>query len=149
MKKFLLALLWLGTLGSCTIAPVPIEYGSDSCVYCKMGIVDARHAAEAVSSKGKVYKFDAIECLLLFIKDRPDMQYAFQLVNDYNDPGALISAPDSYFLISRQIPSPMGAYLSAFRNKTAALAMQLDKGGEIYNWPQLQEHLEVKNFAEY
>ena len=52
------------SLAACTVAPVPINFGSDGCHFCKMTIVDKQHAAELVTSKGKAYKYDAIECMI-------------------------------------------------------------------------------------
>lgn len=131
-------------LGSgCAPRPKPIEYGSDMCHYCKMSIVDQQHAAEAVTSKGKVFKFDAVECLLNYLSQKPGQEkYAFLLVNDYEQPGVLIPAEESAYLISPAIPSPMGAFLSAFSNPERAQAFQAEKGGEVFDWPALQQRLE-------
>ena len=54
---------------SCNVSPKPIDYGSDGCHFCKMTIVDKVHAAEIVTKKGKVYMFDATECMINFRKD--------------------------------------------------------------------------------
>ena len=53
---------------SCNSSPQPIDYGNDGCHFCKMTIVDKVHAAEIVTKKGKVYKFDATECMVNFIE---------------------------------------------------------------------------------
>lgn len=138
MKK-LLPLLVL--LAACQPTPKPIEYGSDACDFCKMTIVDAQHGAEAVTSKGKVFQFDAIECLTNFIEQHQDKQFAFLLVNDYHSPKELIDAKTSHYLISQNLPSPMGAYLTAFREKSAALEMQKAKGGEVFDWDGVRVYL--------
>ena len=130
-------------LGSgCAPTPKPIEYGSDMCHYCKMSIVDQQHAAEAVTSKSKVFKFDAVECLINYLSQQPGQEeYAFLLVNDYEHPGAMIPAESSAYLISPAIPSPMGAFLSAFSSSERAQAFQAEKGGEVFDWPGIQKHL--------
>lgn len=125
-------------LSACTPSPKDIEYGHDVCHYCKMTIMDAQHAAEAVTDKGKVYKFDAIECMVNFELENKDKEYAFLLVNDYNRPKKLIDARSSYFLVSQNIPSPMGAFLTAFENEKAASETKEKKGGEIYDWDSLK-----------
>ncbi|MCB0620489.1 MAG: hypothetical protein KDC41_17650, partial [Saprospiraceae bacterium] len=61
--KTLAGVLCIFLFLACRPAPQPIEYGSDLCDYCKMTIVDRQHAAEAVTGKGRAYRFDAIECL--------------------------------------------------------------------------------------
>ena len=62
----MVASIWLILLfcSSCTIEPQPITYGLEACSSCKMTIVDPRFASEIVTRKGKVFKYDAIECML-------------------------------------------------------------------------------------
>ena len=131
-------MLWL--ISSCTPTPEPIEYGSDMCDFCKMSIVDAQHGAELVSSKGKVFKFDAIECLIGYSKEKKDTQFAFELVNDYSAPKELIEAKQSTFLISENLSSPMGANLTAFGDKKNAEEMLSAKGGKLFSWSELNDH---------
>ena len=44
----------------CSLEPKPIEYGEDQCDACKMRISDSRFGAELVTTKGKIYKYDAM-----------------------------------------------------------------------------------------
>ena len=145
MKKLslLLSIMWL--ISSCTPTPEPIEYGSDMCDFCKMSIVDAQHGAELVSTKGKVFKFDAIECLIGYSKENKETKYAFELVNDYSTPKELIDASQSIFLISEKLSSPMGANLTAFGNRKNAEEMLMAKGGKLFTWEELQSHLNKEN----
>jgi copper chaperone NosL len=134
-----IALLFL--FFSCNVSPKPIDYGNDGCQFCKMTIVDKVHAAEIVTKKGKVYKFDASECMVNFLNELDHSEIEFYLSNNYTEPGALIDATKATFLISENIPSPMGAFLSAFKNKTDAEKIQTEKGGTIYTWDKLLTHL--------
>ena len=59
------------------------------------------------------------------------------LSNNYTEPEALIDATKATFLISENIPSPMGAFLSAFKNKSDAQKFQAEKGGVLYTWETL------------
>jgi len=131
----IIALLFLFL--SCNVSPKPIDYGSDGCFFCKMTIVDKLHAAEIVTKKGKVYKFDATECMVNFLKEFDQSEIEFYLSNNYTDPGSLIDAKKATFLISKNISSPMGAYLTAFKNKIDAEKTQSEKGGTLYNWDKL------------
>lgn len=126
---------------ACTPSIPTIEYGSDMCHYCKMSIVGKQHAAIAVSSKGKSFKFDAIECLVPFLAAETETTFNKLLVNDYDQPTTLISAEQSYYLISREIPSPMGAFLTAFSTQARAEFVKNEKGGTVYNWDEIQAHL--------
>jgi copper chaperone NosL len=106
-----------------------------------MTIVDQQHASQVVTSKGKVYKFDAIECMINFLHENDKGPYAHTLVSDFTNPGELIDAHEVSFLISKDIPSPMGAFLSAFNNEEAALKTKNDSEGAIYNWSELLVNL--------
>lgn len=125
---------------NCNVSPKPIDYGNDGCHFCKMTIVDKVHAAEIVTKKGKVYKFDASECMVRFIDDFDTSQIELYLANNYTEPETLIDATKATFLISRNIPSPMGAFLSAFKNKTDAEKFQSEKGGKTFTWENLLVH---------
>ena len=50
----------------CTQEPEPLVYGKDVCQFCKMTLMDHKFGAELVTNKGKVYKFDDINCMLNF-----------------------------------------------------------------------------------
>ena len=137
MKNSIYILLFSLSLISCEIGPEPINYGEDGCEFCKMTIVDSQHAAELVTSKGKVYKFDAIECMINYRKEHDEIQYALYLVNDFSDPGELIDATMATYLISEQISSPMGANLAAFAKEDSAIKNKKEFNGDVYNWHQL------------
>nr|WP_321233283.1 nitrous oxide reductase accessory protein NosL [uncultured Psychroserpens sp.] len=125
---------------SCNVSPKPIEYGSDGCHFCKMTIVDKVHAAEVVTHKGKVYKFDATECMINFMDEFDTSEIALYLSNDYTSPETLINATEATFLVSENIPSPMGAFLSAFENRSDAEQTQANKGGVLYSWDELLKY---------
>ena len=106
-----------------------------------MAIVDKQHAAELVTDKGKVFKFDAIECMVEYAADHAQAHFAFQLVRDFNQPDEWQDALTSYYLISEAIPSPMGANLSAFKDEKSARQTQAQKGGEVFAWEALKSNL--------
>jgi copper chaperone NosL len=129
------------TILSCSNSPKPIDYGNDGCHYCKMTIVDKIHGAELITDKGKVFKFDATECMLNYVADGNEMEVGSFLTNHYESPTALISATEATFLISDKLPSPMGAYLTAFEDPAQAEKIKSEKGGELFNWEALKTHL--------
>ncbi|MBK7869884.1 MAG: nitrous oxide reductase accessory protein NosL [Saprospiraceae bacterium] len=139
MKKLLFGLALL--LAACSPKPQAINYGTDECDFCRMTIVDKQHAAEVVTTKGKAFKFDAIECMINYTNLKEADEFSLYLVNDYLTPGELIDATTSTFLISKNIPSPMGAYLSAFADADKASATQMEQSGELYNWNEIKMHL--------
>tara|TARA_R110002012_G_scaffold319389_2_gene539772 strand:+ start:156060 stop:156386 length:327 start_codon:yes stop_codon:yes gene_type:complete len=107
-----------------------------------MTIVDKVHAAEIVTKKGKVYKFDATECMVNFMNDFDNSEIQLYLTNHFNEPEVLIDATKATFLISKNVPSPMGAFLTAFKTKQEAEAVQTEQGGDIYTWDTLLLHLQ-------
>ena len=133
-------------LASCNVSPQPINYGSDGCHFCDMTIVDKQHASQIVTSKGKAYKFDAIECMVHSIQDEfKDTEMAYYLVADFEAPGELVDASKATYLVSEQLQSPMGENLSAFSNEHAAKIAQEKFTGDIYSWKQIQDHLKIIN----
>ncbi len=129
-------------LYGCNVSPKAIDYGNDGCHFCKMTIVDKVHATEIVTKKGKVYKFDASECMIHFLNEFEDTsKIELYLANNYTDPETFIDATKAIFLISENIPSPMGAFLSAFKDIADAEKEQAEKGGTLYTWSEIQNHL--------
>jgi len=131
----------LVTLLSCNVSPQAINYGKEACEYCKMTIVDKLHAAEIVTKKGKVYTFDSAECMIHFIEDFDASTVKLYLTNHYTEPEILIDATKATFLISENIPSPMGANLTAFKDKKKAESIQEVKGGTLFSWEELLNHI--------
>jgi copper chaperone NosL len=105
-----------------------------------MTIVDRQHAAQLVTDKGKCYKFDATECMINFLSEN-SAPMAYYLVNDFQNPEVLIDAKTATFIISENIPSPMGANLSALSSYQEAQVLQESKGGTLYTWDELRAHL--------
>lgn len=138
--KHYLAILFMIMLVSCNVSPKPIDYGNDGCHFCKMTIVDKLHAAEIVTKKGKVYKFDATECMINFMDEFDTSEIELYLSNNYTEPGELIDATKATFLISKNVPSPMGAFLSAFKEEADAKHVLSEKDGTLYTWQELLIH---------
>jgi copper chaperone NosL len=132
-------LLLILLLASCQVKERPIAYGQDECEYCKMMVMDHRYGSEMVTDKGKVYTFDAAECLIDYLQYNEEMAdaAALLLVTPYTDPNHLIDARKASYLVSEKMPSPMGAYLTAFPDRTTAENFLADKGGTLYTWEEL------------
>ena len=121
----------------CNSSVKPIEYGVDACYYCDMTVVENQYGAELVTDKGKVRTFDAIECLVRYIRKNPQLKFDHLVVNVFDQPGKLLNAKHCTYLISRTMPSPMGAYLTAFSTNEKALEMQKKKMGDLYSWDDI------------
>jgi|SRR5690554_537600 len=137
MKNLLLFISLAVLLMGCSIESKPINYGADACDFCKMTIVDQIHGAEIVTDKGKVYKFDAVECMIDFNNEMSKEQPQLFLTNHYHTPKELINAETATYLISENLPSPMGEFITAFASKSAAEEAQNEHQGELYSWKEL------------
>lgn len=124
---------------SCKPKSEPVDYGSDSCHYCKMTIVSKQFASELVTQKGRVYKFDAIECMVHQLAEDAETPMGLYLIHDYlNGSDDFVDATKAYYLISEDIQSPMGAHLAGFKDLQQAEKFKEKNGGEIFTWEELQ-----------
>ncbi len=128
-------------VAACGTDPQPINYGNDACSFCQMTIVDRQHSAQIVTEKGKSYKYDAIECMLRDYQDWNRPNVAHFLVADYANPGSLTDASDAFYLISQNIPSPMGEFLTAFSSEETR-QVHIDSSGEALEWESLRKRFQ-------
>ena len=145
MRYFLLTIIsFTLILASCSIGPEPIAYGHDGCAYCEMTIMDQRYGTELVTSKGKIFKFDSIECLVRYLKEGEAEQANVKLLllTPFNHPETLENADQCFILHSQGMPSPMGMFLTAFIDESTARKFQEENGGTIYTWQELLDKFE-------
>ena len=123
-------------LSSCSVKPLPINYGKDQCDLCKMTIMDKKFGAELVTTKGRIYHFDSDECLIQYLKKNsvPENFYSHILVTDYANPGTLIDAKTAFYLHGDQVQSPMGGNIASFADEASAKKSQSQLGGDIIHW---------------
>lgn len=138
MKKLLTIILFLPLL-SCNVEPEPLHYGTDGCSHCKMTLMDKKFGAELVTQKGRIYKFDDINCMLTFYNANELNQEDFlhKLVVDFSQPGQLISASDAFYLKSSEIKSPMASQVAAFEKKENMEDVKDRSGGIYLVWGEL------------
>ena len=138
MLSFLLVLI--SCLGCGSSQPVPIYYGEDSCNHCQMTIIDKQFGNELLTSTGKAYKFDSIECLSAFESAASaDITSDCSLwVTDFSDAGNFIRHHDATFVRSTTARSPMGVGLFAFRSPDAASNFAREFGGHLVTWDEIR-----------
>lgn len=144
MKRLFFLVFLSGFIYACSIEPRPINYSLDACDFCKMNIVDPIHGAEIVTDKGKVYVFDAAECMINFKSEMTKENVGLILTNHYHKAGELIDARKATYLISKNLPSPMGAYITAFESKDTAEKAQKELEGTLYSWTELLKNQNYK-----
>ena len=112
--------------------PEPIEVHKDLCHHCKMNIADTRFAAELITGKGRVYKFDDVLCLQAYVSDLVADPKAEVYICDYADPGHLTPLDSLVFVQGDAIQSPMRGNIAAFRDEK-----QLQEYNEVWKGIQI------------
>ena len=129
----------LTALFSCSTEPEPLQYGEDACHTCKMTLMDKKFGAELVSKKGKVFKFDDVNCMLTFYNsgEMPSSDFLHRLVIDFSQPEKLINAADAFYLKSPEIKSPMASQIAAFEQKEKMDEIKKQYKGIYLVWGEL------------
>lgn len=116
--KLMLPILFTFTFVACgPKGPEPIVVHKDLCFHCKMNIADPRFAAELITGKGRVYKFDDVACLKAFTSNIEADPGSQVYICDYNQPGRLVTIDSLYFVEGDAIQSPMRGNIAAFRSE--------------------------------
>ncbi len=138
LKRLITIFFFSLALFGCSPEPQPIDYGSDICEFCKMNITDNKYAAEIVTHKSKVYKFDSIECLFQFKKGfiKSDEIHS-EWVNDFSQPGKLIDLTKAHFLLSEVYRSPMGMNVLAVESLETLNDIKNEDGGVIMSYDEV------------
>lgn len=128
------------TLLSCTIEPEPLQFGKDACHSCKMTLMDNKFGAEILTTKGKVYKFDDMNCMFNFYHSGqvPVENIDQVLVVDFAKPGSLIDGKSALYVKSESIKSPMASSIAAFGSGDGFERINADVQGTQMNWEELQ-----------
>ncbi len=129
-------LLSVSMFTSCSSAPEPLQTGKDACAYCKMTIADVRFGAELVTSTGKKYKFDDINCMSLFMKTLETIvaEEAHKYVTDYCGKHDLVEVDKSFLLSNSEIQCPMQGHLIAFSCQDSLKTVMTIHKGEETRW---------------
>lgn len=125
---------------SCSSKPEPLVFGKDSCHTCKMTLMDHKFGSELITRKGKVYKFDDVNCLINFCNESgmQDADIAQVLVVDFSQPEKLISASEAFYLKSPAIKSPMASNIAAFESGESMEKLNSEWQGTSLRWPDVR-----------
>jgi copper chaperone NosL len=118
--------------------PSPIAYGTDACDYCRMTIADEAFGSERVTTKGKVYKFDSIECMAASDLDAHEDQAPVRSrwVTDFAHPGRFLDLEQAFIVATERVKSPMGVGLVAVGTPEEAERLTSEQGGRIISWDE-------------
>lgn len=143
MRKLIVILFAGFLMTACSKKIEEINYGEDVCEYCGMTIVNKEHASQLVTDKGRNHKFDASECMIQYVAERDNEEEMLHILSaDYLHPEEdLIDVNEATFLISENIPSPMGANLSAIKDKEEAEKLKDEESGELFSWNEIKKEI--------
>jgi copper chaperone NosL len=131
---------------SCSKEPIPIRFNEDQCTYCQMIISDQRYGSELITTKGKIYKYDSIECLAAYQleqkKGSDDLQSIWTI--DFKYPEKFIDASKAWYLHSELLKSPMGLNFSSFNNLNSAENVKNVYPGKIVRWEEVKNIVKIK-----
>ena len=137
--KLILASMLLFLMLACSTEPQPLVYGKDGCYACKMTLVDRKYGAEIVTTKGKVYKFDDVNCMVNYLHtgEIADRDVAHRLVIDFANPEKLIDTNHAFFLKSENLKSPMASQVAAFSTEQDLKKAKAELKGIYLVWGEL------------
>ena len=137
----LAVLIAMMSFTACETGPEPIRYGKDNCHHCKMTLTDKRFGAEIVTQKGKVYKFDDLNCLVNFMKsgELKTENIAHTLAVDFKKTGQFVEVQQAFFLENEAIKSPMRADIASFSDqKDLEMVKSEVGGGKTIRWEEVK-----------
>jgi copper chaperone NosL len=129
---------------SCSAQPEPFKYGTDNCHSCKMGVMDPHFGSEIVTTKGKVYKFDDLICMVRFLKSNSLKQEDIKqtLVINFNKENDFIDVKKAAFFVAADLRSPMGSNAAAFTSNEEANTVKSKMQGELINWEEIYKRIQ-------
>lgn len=139
MRKIFSIIIIGVLLCACKPEPEALRYGQDVCYTCKMTLVDKKYGAELVTVKGKVYKFDDVNCMAGFIHSGylKDQTISLTLITDYAQPGTLIPAQEAFYLKSDNLRSPMASEIAAFGSTESLQKNKETLTGTALRWSEV------------
>ncbi|HMR19444.1 MAG TPA: nitrous oxide reductase accessory protein NosL [Sphingobacterium sp.] len=119
--------------------PQPINYGKDQCAYCRMSVSDARFGCQLVTTKGRTFNFDDVQCIVAHVKkgNIPTEDVANYYLPDYSNDNKLLPAEGLYLLKSESLKSPMRGDVAAFATEADLEEVRTVHGGHVLTWEDL------------
>lgn len=137
-KLYMVTLLAIFTMASCKRAePQAIKINKDKCDFCEMTISNGKFAAEILTQKGRVYKFDDLQCMLRYKTENNNITIQTMYVNDYTANNKLIEASTAYYLKHESFKSPMRGNYAAFASETICKQKATELMVDLHTWEQL------------
>ena len=101
-----------------------------------MNVMDRQFGAAIITTKGRQYTFDAVECMVHFVTSGAGAEndVATYFVADHAHSGVLIDATKASYLHTEDLRSPMGGNCAAFATTADRDAAAITHNGELLDW---------------
>lgn len=100
--------------------PQEINVGKDQCDNCKMTISEPKYATQLITEKGRLYKFDDINCMEDYeVSNSETTGNAKTYVADFPS-GKFVQSNTATLIKGGAIKSPMGGNTQAYQDKAVA-----------------------------
>jgi len=104
-----------------------------------MTISDMRFGSQLVTTKGRVYNFDDVQCMVAFVKEgsvtREDVAHCY--LPDYANDNKLLPAEGLFLLKSESLKSPMRGDIAALVSEAEWEKVHEIHTGERLTWEDL------------
>ena len=117
----------------------PIKLNTDGCEFCKMKIADGKFGAELITTKGRVYKFDDMHCMVNYHKDNPTAKVQSFYIHDFNQNNVLIPAETAFYIKGGEINSPMHGNIIAVQTKEEADELAKNFNAASTTWSEINK----------
>ena len=137
MKKLTYLLILLLSVSCKTKEADPIKLNSDGCDFCKMKIADGKFGAELITTKGRIYKFDDMHCMINYHKENLATKTQSFYIHDFNQNNVLISAETAFYVKGGEINSPMRGNIIAVKTEKEAKNIALKYNASLISWSEI------------
>ncbi len=137
MKPLVIFIMLLALTSCKAKGPEPVKLNVDACIYCKMPISDLRYAAELITKKGRLYKFDDADCIVRYARENSTGEAAVFYFSDFASPGKFVKSSEAVFIKGGSLKSPMAGNTAAFGSREKAEKFAKETGAQILGWEQV------------
>lgn len=120
--------------------PPQIAYGHDLCEACSMLIDEPRFASATLLNDGSARKFDAIDDMIVYHMDRPNLMVRAWFVHDFATQ-QWVRAEAAFYVQSDQIRAPMGGGIAAFATRASAEEAGKRYNSKVMNWDEARAYV--------
>ncbi|MCU4188862.1 nitrous oxide reductase accessory protein NosL [Flavobacterium sp. HXWNR29] len=137
MKRLSYILILFLSISCTTKEADPIKLNSDGCDFCKMKIADGKFGAELITTKGRIYKFDDIHCMINYHKENLTTNIQSFYIHDFNQNNVLIPAENAFYVKGGEISSPMRGNIIAVKTEEEAKKIALKYNANPISWSEI------------